>query len=532
MYAGNPGQQSSADHTGGSHAGRIRVAIPNAKHHLQEERNGRMVTTSTSASTISNPAGRINANGPDHDDPGSRRRQGLTPVSLFLVLLMFWIVTQIQIVLVLGLLALLIGTILDGPISWLEKRHVPRPAAIAMVYAVIIGGLTLLIFAIVPVVGSQADTFRQEVPAKIEQLRQDWLASSNPILNGVGADALKQGQDFLDKPATGVSPDTAQRVLPFVMSIGMGLVSAISLLVITFYYLLEKSLIRELIIGKIPERSQGRVNRIWGDVESKVGGWMRGQLLLCFIIGALATISYGIIALPFWPLLGLWAGITEILPIVGPWIGGVPAVILAMTVGWDKAIITAAIIIGMQSLENWFLVPRVMRGAVGLSPLAVFLAILAGQQFMGFVGAVLAIPIAAAIQVILTDWLNSRRDADEPPPLSGWRWMLARATAREDGVSGKIPDDDEQQIVSDLTVHSAPPRHVNENLEAQDASVGSSPIPEGASAVSTSTAEDEARNPWHWHQKAGADKPKSISRSTSPELPKERIPKGKFARDA
>ncbi|MGI8485148.1 MAG: AI-2E family transporter [Thermomicrobiales bacterium] len=492
-----------------------------------------MVTTSasTSASNMSNPVGRVNANGPDHEDPGSRRRSGLTPVSLFLVLLMFWIVTQIQIVLVLGLLALLIGTILDGPISWLEKRHVPRPAAIAMIYAVIIGGIVLLVVAIIPVVGSQADTFRQEVPAKIEQLRQDWLKSSNPILNGVGADALKQGQDFLDKPATGVSPDTAQRVLPFVVSIGTGLVSAISLLVITFYYLLEKSLIRELIIAKIPERSQKRVNRIWGDVESKVGGWMRGQLLLCFIIGALATISYGIIALPFWPLLGLWAGVTEILPIVGPWIGGVPAVILAMTVGWDKAIITAAIIIGMQSLENWFLVPRVMRGAVGLSPLAVFLAILAGQQFMGFVGAVLAIPIAAAIQVILTDWLNSRRDADEPPPISGWRWMLARATARDDAIPDKVLESDDQQIVSDLTVptlHENPGTHASSSASASDPAAGSPESP----PVTTGAPEDETGNPWQWHQRGGVDVSPPKSTRSSMKATRKPTAKGSKRSDA
>jgi len=452
-----------------------------------------MVTTTT------NSGGRINAGGPDPDESGFRRRTGLTPVSLFLVLLLFWIVTQIQIVLVLGLLALLFGTILEGPVSWLERRHVPRPAAIAMVYIIIIGGLALLVFAIIPIIGSQADTFRQEVPDKLEKLRQDWRSSANPLLSGFGVDALSRVLDFSDKPANGVSSDTAQRVLPFVVSIGTVLVSTISLLVITFYYLMEKSLIRKLIIGQLPERSQGRANRIWGDVEIKVGGWMRGQLLLCFIIGAIATISYGIIALPFWPLLGLWAGLTEILPIVGPWIGGVPAVILATTVGWDKAIITAVIIISMQSLENWFLVPRVMRGAVGLSPLAVFLAILAGQQFLGIVGAVLAIPIAAAIQVILTDWLNSRRDGDQPVQMSGWRWMLARASSRDDGNpddppdvdDGRGPSDFDRPISADPAPRPAPPVQ-NAETDAQ-----------GSTDVETAGDGNEP-NSWSWHREASS----------------------------
>lgn len=448
-----------------------------------------------------NSGGKLGASPPEPGDSGAGWRPGLTPVSLFLVLLLFWIMTQIQIVLVLGLLALLFGTILEGPVAWLERRHFPRPAAIALVYVVIIGGMALLIIAIVPVITDQADTFRQQVPDQIRQLRHDWLASSNPLLNGVGADGLKRALDFFNEPAGGVSSDTAQRVLPYVMSVGTGIVSALSLLVITFYYLLEKSLIRKVVIAQLPERSQGRVDRVWRDVESKVGGWMRGQLFLCLIIGVIATISYGVIDLPFWPLLGLWAGMTEILPIVGPWIGGVPAVILALTVGWDKALMTAIVIIAMQTLENWFLVPRVMRGAVGLSPLAVFLAILAGQQFMGIVGAVLAIPIAAAIQVILTDWLNARHLNDMSPSLSGgWRWMLARATAREDDTAveadaGAFPHQSESPVypVSDDQT-----------------------LPEGGAMNGDAASEgpveaDDARgpNPWQWHRRAAEEKGKT-----------------------
>lgn len=452
-----------------------------------------------------NQGGKLGTSPPDPGDSGAGWRPGLTPVSLFLVLLLFWIMTQIQIVLVLGLLALLFGTILEGPVAWLERRHFPRPAAIALVYVVIIGGLALLVVAIVPVIADQADTFRQQVPDKIRQLRQDWLASSNPLLNGVGADGLKRALDFFDEPANGVSPDTAQRVLPYVMSVGTGIVSTLSLLVITFYYLLEKSLIRRVVIAQLPERSQGRVDRVWRDVESKVGGWMRGQLFLCLIIGVIATISYGIIDLPFWPLLGLWAGMTEILPIVGPWIGGVPAVILALTVGWDKALMTAIVIIAMQTLENWFLVPRVMRGAVGLSPLAVFLAILAGQQFMGIVGAVLAIPIAAAIQVILTDWLNARHLNDmSPSTSSGWRWMLARATAREDGEPSPDPEG-EYQRQSESEIYTAPDNHT----PPTDSATSGDALPTTVHAPSPAPTEaDDAqgRNPWQWHRRASEGK--------------------------
>jgi predicted PurR-regulated permease PerM len=127
----------------------------------------------------------------------------------------------------------------------------------------------------------------------------------------------------------------------------------------------------------------------------------------------------------FWPLLGLWAGITEIIPIVGPWLGGIPAVAIAATQSWDKALMVAIFVVLLQFMENSILVPRVMRGAVGLSPLTVFVAILAGTQYLGVIGALLAIPISAAIQVIVSEYFKSRRETYRAVEAvsPGWRWM-------------------------------------------------------------------------------------------------------------
>ena len=352
-------------------------------------------------------------------------------MSLFFVLLLFWALTQIQLVLVLGLLALLFGTILEGPVRFFEEQRFPRPAAILAVYVIILGGLALLLVAIVPVIADQASEFGEDVPDLLRELEADWSTSSNPLLSGPGDQLLQRAIESFEGPSN-VSPDAVDRAIPVVTSITGGLVSTLTLLVMTFYYLLEKRLLRRLILESLSPRFQPRVDRLWSEVETKVGGWMRGQLMLCLIIGSIATISYGIIDLDFWPLLGLWAGLTEIVPIIGPWIGGVPAVLIALTISWKMALITGIIIIAMQTLENWILVPRVMRGAVGLTPLTVFIAILAGTQLMGVVGAVLAIPIAATIQVILTDYLDRRRDRDgHMSARAGWRWMLARSGLRE-----------------------------------------------------------------------------------------------------
>ncbi|MGC4108364.1 MAG: AI-2E family transporter [Thermomicrobiales bacterium] len=427
----------------------------------------------------------------DQGGPSNGQFRGITPLSLFLILILVWVMVQIQIVLVLGLLALLLGTILEGPVSLLQRRHMPRPAAIAAVYVGLIGGLALLVFAIAPLVGDQASTFRAEVPEKLHELEASWSKSSNPILSGVGDQLLLDAIDIVDSPGgeVNVSPDAAQQILPVVTSIGSVIVSLISLLVVTFYYLLEKAFLKRVVLDQITNTARrDRVARVWNDVERKVGGWMRGQLVLCLIIGAIATVSYGIIGLPFWPLLGLWAGLTEFFPIVGPWIGGIPAVILALTVGWKEAIFTGGIIFLMQTLENWFLVPRVMKGAVGLTPLTVFVAILAGQQFLGVVGAILAIPIAATIQVILSDYLAGRREEgfDAEPVPTGWRWMLNRGGLRDDGVD---PDTHLGQTQVESVVTTPPP-------------AGNAPSP--ALAFVTSAAPDAAPKAsdagFSWHR--------------------------------
>lgn len=390
---------------------------------------------------------------PNRPQPESSGGPRLTPLSLLLVLVVFTLLTNLSSLIVSVLMALLLGTILEGPVLRLQERGFPRAAAIAVCYAAIIGAIVALVLVILPVVQDQADEFIETFPEQMRELRADWLESSNSLLNSTGADLLERGIDLIEgnsDTAPNVTGETAAAAIPIVGFLIGAVASIITTLVVTFYYLLEKKLVRRVVVEQISPSLRERVDALWTDVERKVGGWLRGQLLLCAIIGTIATISYGVIGLNFWPLLGLWAGLTEILPIVGPWIGGVPAVVVALTMGFDKAILVAAIILAMQTLENWFLVPRVMRGAVGLTPLTVFVAILAGTELMGFIGAVLAIPIAAGLQVILTDIINRRRvDSVEPRSnVSSWRWMLNRA--RE----GNLFDGDHDpgmQIESELT---------------------------------------------------------------------------------
>ena len=282
-----------------------------------------------------------------------------------------------------------------------------------------------MLFAVVsPVIQDQAATFRAQAPESLGELRAAWQGSGNALLAGPAQQLLGRAIAFIQEPGSGISvPQGA--AIGLLTGLGGGIIGIGTVLIISFYYLMEKTWIRQIVLLNMSPERRIRVSRIWDEVEQKVGDWLRGQLLLCLLIGIPATIGYGLMGINFWPLLGLWAGLTEIVPILGPWLGGIPAFIIALTQSWQQALLVACFVVVLQLTENAVLVPRVMKGAVGLTPLTVFIAILAGTEFAGIAGALLAIPVSAAIQVLISDHTAARREATLAgrAMLPGWRWM-------------------------------------------------------------------------------------------------------------
>jgi predicted PurR-regulated permease PerM len=377
------------------------------------------------------------------------RPNALTPLSLLLVLIVAYLLMQIQFVVVLVLLSLVFATVISQPVDALERHHVPRPLAILLVYITLIGALVVLFAVVSPVIQDQAAAFRAQAPESLGELRAAWQGSGNALLAGPAQQLLGRAIAFIEEPGSGVSlPQGA--AIGLLTGLGGGLIGIGTVLIISFYYLMEKTWIRQIALLNMSPERRTRVSRIWDEVEQKVGDWLRGQLLLCLLIGIPATIGYGLMGINFWPLLGLWAGLTEIVPILGPWLGGVPAFIIALTQSWQQAVLVACFVIVLQLTENAVLVPRVMKGAVGLTPLTVFIAILAGTEFAGIAGALLAIPVSAAIQVLISDHTAARREATLAgrAMLPGWRWMRGSMVppAFAPGVSDPAGDEMASQV--------------------------------------------------------------------------------------
>jgi predicted PurR-regulated permease PerM len=194
-----------------------------------------------------------------------------------------------------------------------------------------------------------------------------------------------------------------------------GLFAAVTVFVVAFYWLTERVAIKRASVSLFPIDKRPLVGTIWAEVEAVLGGWVRGQLLLMLFIGVLAAIGYTAMGLNYALVLAILAGLLEIVPLVGPWLGAIPAILVALGQDVRLAVMVAVYILIIQQIEGNVLVPRVMNLTIGVSPLIVILGILVGAALGGIAGALVAVPLAAAIQVVLRHLVRP----DEPPMVDG-----------------------------------------------------------------------------------------------------------------
>lgn len=186
----------------------------------------------------------------------------------------------------------------------------------------------------------------------------------------------------------------------FTQSMLAGLGQAVLLFTMAFYWLTSRESTLALLLLLSPKVERPRVHAIWNDIEFRLGAYVRGQAILMVTIGAVSYLGLFLLGVPFAPALALIAGITEAIPIVGPLLGAIPAVIIGFTVSPVTGMLVAVMYGVIQALENNVLVPKIMASNVGLNPLVIIIAIVAGSTLNGIVGAVLAIPLAGALQVL------------------------------------------------------------------------------------------------------------------------------------
>jgi predicted PurR-regulated permease PerM len=343
----------------------------------------------------------------------SAKQTAINTMVILAVLLGAWLLVQIRSILVLLAIGILFAAAIEPLVIWLRRRGLKRGQAIAAIYGSLILVVGLLILSLVPSMVRQSSSLLDDIPAILESSRERANSIDNVAVRDALLKAIDEAEEIYEETSSGENASIAgTQVIGVITSVGGILVSIVTVLVVAFYWLTEKSIIKHVVLRRVPEQHEQRWFVVWEEIENRIGGWTRGQAMLCLIIGVISTIGYLILGLDYWIALGLWAGITELIPFIGPILGGAAAFAVALTDSWQKALIVVVFVLILQQLESSVLVPRVMRNAVGMSPLTVILAVLIGSTLYGPIGAILAIPLGASVQVIASEIIQERRRID------------------------------------------------------------------------------------------------------------------------
>lgn len=329
----------------------------------------------------------------------------LTIVKIVLFFLLLYFLYLIMDVLVILFVSLILSSALDPSVDWMHKRKIPRAAGILFIYGAIVIVASLVVYLIIPPIIREASDLASNFPHILNKIISSFTALKEYALERGILDNLRDSlgtiSSNLEKAATGI--------FATVTGIFGGIFSFILVAVLTFYMVVEEDAIKKLIFSLAPREHQTYVIQLVNRMQKKMGLWLRGQLILSFIIFAFAYIVLLSFKVKYALVLALFAGLTEFVPYLGPILGSIPAIFIAFTQDPLKAVFVAGGYYIIQLLENNFIVPKVMQKTVGLNPIVSISVLLIGFNLAGIVGAVLSIPVATAISVFIQDMFDGKQ---------------------------------------------------------------------------------------------------------------------------
>lgn len=326
-------------------------------------------------------------------------------VLVALAWLVAWFVAQIIEIIILLLIAAILASGFAPVVEWIERWRLPRTMkmargpAIAILYVAMFAVIGLVVRMLgVPAV-AQGRLFAQHLPQEL-QAAQQWLAHLQnqyrwlPDLSGALSELPNQ-IGTLSK----YGPTAAAVLFSFIG----GIAAAIAVLVFAYYMLLAHATFKQGFLALLPPSERPRAALVLARIGTKFGAWFRGQFLLTLITAVVVSVFLRVIGMPYPFLLGIITGLGELVPVLGLWIGAISTALVALAQPRWVLVAVIAFFTVYMNFEPHVLVPRIMFRAVGLSPLLVIVALLSGIRLAGIVGGLLAVPVAAALQVILSE---------------------------------------------------------------------------------------------------------------------------------
>ncbi|MGW8317643.1 MAG: AI-2E family transporter [Candidatus Promineifilaceae bacterium] len=395
----------------------------------------------------------------------SPRRIVLATLVVVAVGIGFWLFYRYYQVGIVLFAAIIVSTAVKGISDRLTQRGLPRLLSVILVYGLLILAVAGFFYFMAPVIANQSAQIASALPDTYEKLRAAMLSHPNFLIWRIGTELpASLNLSIVSTMSTASQEDPVElvsRQIALLTTTAKGLLTMAVIMSLAFYWTLYSQRTIQSLMMLVPLDKRATVREFVVEAESKVGGFVRGQTILCLIVGGMALIAYGIIGLPYALLLAVVAGITEAIPLVGPILGALPAVLVAYSVEPTKAIWVALAAVLIQQIENLFLVPRVMNHSVGVHPLLVLLILTSFGLLFGVPGALVAIPFAAVLQLAVGRHLLGPSSLEQGAPpgrdeLSKLRYETGQLVQ---DIRRQIRQSDTENLISDTD-------HIEDLLEA------------------------------------------------------------------
>lgn len=313
---------------------------------------------------------------------------------------------KIRLLVALLFFAFIIAAAMRPGVEALRRRRVPRGVGIALHYLLLAGFMTALLWLVVP---RATDQVGKAVPGSRDELAAEASESS-----GVRRQILVGIQNRLEElPSANELVDPALEVglIGFEILIGIFFVLASAA-----YWIFERDKAVDLLCSVLPRPHRKKVRDTWDLIDLKLGAYVRGQALLIVVVGTVLSLVFWAIGLPYWLLIGIFAGIVELVPVVGPITAGAVAVGVGLTFSLQLAVLAGVAVFAVRMLEDYIIIPRVLGEAVGLSPLLVLFSITSTALLFGEFAVLLAIPLAAVLATLVDVVIRGKDPAEEDVP--------------------------------------------------------------------------------------------------------------------
>lgn len=336
-----------------------------------------------------------------------------TTLSILAVAVFFFLVYRFHHVLFTLFIAIILGTVVRPLLTRLVNKGLSQTVTLLLILAAVLVLLAGFIGLLAPMISAQSDKLAADIPRYYQVIR-DWLVNSRNLLVSRLSESLPSalgGQAETANTEADVLKSAGQ-ALGYLSTISKVLFMAITITALTGHWAVSGQRLVQSMLISLPQASRLKASALVSDIEGKVSGYLGGQGLLCLAIGVLAFAAYALIGLPNAMVLAIIAGLMEAVPMIGPLLGAIPAAVIALTISPNMLIWVVVATVVIQQLENNLLVPRVMKKAVGVNPFVSLLSIATFSALYGIGGALMAIPLAAIIQLVLENFVFNKEPDD------------------------------------------------------------------------------------------------------------------------